>query len=180
MRYNIKGRNLEIGERTKEKISAKIDRIKKLFPEDTQVNVSLSAGKLDMTVEVTISMAKRLLRAEATDAEMMAAVDKVVDILEHQVIKYKNRLRSKMRQNISFKEEYESLPLNESEILEEDESYKIVKNKKFVMRPMDPEEAVMQMDLIGHTFFVFRDAQSELVSVVYKRKDGTYGLIQPD
>ncbi|MBS4960970.1 MAG: ribosome-associated translation inhibitor RaiA [Clostridiales bacterium] len=180
MRYNIKGRNLEIGERTKEKISAKIDRIKKLFPEDTQVNVSLSAGKLDMTVEVTISMAKRLLRAEATDAEMMAAVDKVVDILEHQVIKYKNRLRSKMRQNISFKEEYESLPLNESEILEEDESYKIVKNKKFVMRPMDPEEAVMQMELIGHTFFVFRDAQSELVSVVYKRKDGTYGLIQPD
>ena len=180
MRYNIKGRNLEISERTKEKISAKIDRIKKLFPEDTQVNVSLSAGKLDMTVEVTISMAKRLLRAEATDAEMMAAVDKVVDILEHQVIKYKNRLRSKMRQNISFKEEYESLPLNESEILEEDESYKIVKNKKFVMRPMDPEEAVMQMELIGHTFFVFRDAQSELVSVVYKRKDGTYGLIQPD
>lgn len=180
MRYIIKGKNISIGDGTKEKIEAKINRIKKFFPDDTQVTVTIASEKLEHIVEVTIPMAKRLLRAEAADQDMMAAVDKVVDIIENQVIKYKNRLRSKMRSNTNFTEEYHSIPVSDDELNEEEVAYKIVKNKRFELRPMDAEEAVMQMELLGHNFYVFINGDTDQVNVVYKRKNGTFGLIEPE
>ena len=110
---------------------------------------------------------------------MMAGVDKVVDILEGQIVKYKKRLRSKMRKDVSFKEEYESVKVSE-ETIDETPLYKIEKVKKFELRPMDSEEAVMQMELLGHDFFVFRNGETDIVNVVYKRKDGSFGLIEPE
>ena len=179
MRYNIKGKNIDIGERTREKVSDKLDRIKKLFPEDAEATVKFEEQKLETIVEVTIHMGKRIIRAEARDKDMMAGVDKVVDILEGQIVKYKKRLRSKMRKDVSFKEEYESVKVSE-ETIDETPLYQIEKVKKFELRPMDSEEAVMQMELLGHDFFVFRNGETDIVNVVYKRKDGSFGLIEPE
>lgn len=180
MRYIIKGKNINIGDGTKEKIIGKLDRVSKLFSDETQVTVTISSEKLEYVVEVTIPMSKRLLRAETSDEDMMSAVDKVVDKMESQIVKYKKRLKSKMRQNKAFIDEYKSVLLNEDEVDGEEVSYKIVKNKHFELRPMDAEEAVMQMELLGHSFYVFINGGTDEVNVVYRRKDGTFGLIEPE
>ena len=151
MRYNIIGKNIDVWDKTKEMVEKKMDRIAKLFPADTEATITLSLEKQVATVEVTIPMNKRYARAEVQDADMTAAMDKTVDILEGQVVRYKKRMRTKIR-----------------------------KVKRFAVKPMDAEEAVMEMELVGHSFFVFRDAETDEVSVVYKRKNGTYGLIEPE
>ena len=111
---------------------------------------------------------------------MMAAVDGAVDILENLIIRYKKRLRTKVRQSAeSYRAEYESLRIKEEE-LNEEPLYKIERVKHFEVKPMDAEEAVMEMELIGHSFFVFRDAETENINVVYERKNGSYGLIDPE
>lgn len=179
MRYNIKGKNFEIGDRTKEKIASKLDRLKKLFPEETTATVTITSEKLESIVEVTIPMSKRLLRAETSDADMMAAVDKAVDIMDGQIVKYKKRMRTKVRKNGKFKEEFESIIVEEAHNEDEDE-IKFVRNKQFELRPMDAEEAVMQMELLGHAFFVYRNDENDKINVVYKRKNGTYGIIEPE
>lgn len=178
MRYTIKGKNLEIGEKTKEKISDKLDRIKRLFSEDAEAILVIQKEKLEYRIEATIPMAKRLLRAEHADTDMMAAMDKIVDIMEKQIVKYKKRLQSQVRKSPHFQEELDSVLL--ADVSDEEEEYKIVKNKRFELRPMDAYEAVMQMDLLGHSFFVFRNGETDIINVVYKRKDGSYGLIEPE
>ena len=179
MRYNIKGKNMEIGERTKEKVSDKLDRAKKLFPEDAEATVVIKNEKLEYIVEVTIPMSKRVVRAEVSADDMMTAVDKAVDIIERQIVRYKKRLKTQMKKNAAFKAEYDAIniPVDDAD---DDTLYKIEKSKKFEIRPMSAEEAVMQMELLGHNFYVFLNADTEEVNVVYKRKGGTYGLIEPE
>jgi len=179
MRYNIKGKNMEIGERTKEKVSDKLDRAKKLFPEDAEATVVIKNEKLEYIVEVTIPMSKRVVRAEVSADDMMTAVDKAVDIIERQIVRYKKRLKTQMKKNAAFKAEYDAItvPVDDTD---DDTLYKIEKSKKFEIRPMSAEEAVMQMELLGHSFFVFRNDGTELINVVYKRKDGSFGLIEPE
>ena len=168
MRYNIIGKNIDVWDKTKEMVEKKMDRIAKLFPADTEATITLSLEKQVATVEVTIPMNKRYARAEVQDADMTAAMDKTVDILEGQVVRYKKRMRTKIRNGAdAYAAEYEPL-------------VKIEKVKRFAVKPMDAEEAVMEMELVGHSFFVFRDAETDEVSVVYKRKNGTYGLIEPE
>ena len=150
MRYNIIGKNIDVWDKTKEMVEKKMDRIAKLFPADTEATITLSLEKQVATVEVTIPMNKRYARAEVQDADMTAAMDKTVDILEGQ------------------------------ESLDDEPLVKIEKVKRFALKPMDAEEAGMEMELVGHSFFVFRDAETDEVSVVYKRKNGTYGLIEPE
>ncbi|MEA4973917.1 MAG: ribosome-associated translation inhibitor RaiA [Candidatus Metalachnospira sp.] len=179
MRYNIKGKNMEVGDRTREKVSAKLDRVKKLFPDDVETTVVIKNEKFEYVVEVTIPMAKRVVRAEVASDEMMTAVDKAVDIIERQIVRYKKRLQSQVRRNAAFKAEYDSVTVDET-IIDEEPLYKIEKSKKFEIRPMSAEEAIMQMELLGHSFFVFRNDQEELINVVYKRKDGSFGLIEPE
>lgn len=179
MRYIIKGKNMDIGDRTREKVEGKLKRIVKLFPEEATATVLIHNEKLDTIVEVTIPVNKRMIRAEVSDTELGAALDKAVDILENQMVRYKKRLRTKMRQNAEvYKAEYESLPV--VEMSEEEQQYKIDKIKHFEIKPMDAEEAAMEMELIGHSFFVFRNGDTDDVNVVYKRKDGSYGLIEPE
>mgnify|MGYP005762815265 FL=1 len=180
MIYTIKGKNLTLGDRTKEKVENKLNRIAKLFPENAQATVKIASEKLDYIVEVTIPLDKRLVRAEVAQQDMMAALDKAVDIIENQVVRHKGRMRSKVRQNIAFKAEYEAIPVQEDILPEEDDAIVIEKNKHFELRPMDVEEAVMQMELLGHTFFVFLNMETDTINVVYKRKNGTYGLIEPE
>lgn len=181
MRYILKGKNMEIGDRTREKVLDKLNRIAKLFPEDADATVLLTSEKIGTRVEVTIPINKRIIRAEVNDLDMMGAVDAAVDILENQVIRYKKRLRTKMRQSATaFQAEYDALP-NTAQQPDDDIPPKgIEKIKHFELKPMDAEEAVMEMELIGHSFFVFRNGKSDEVNVVYKRQGGTYGLIEPE
>lgn len=180
MLYNIIGKNIDVWDKTKEAVEHKMDRIQKLFPEETVATITLSLEKLVSTVEVTIPLNKRLLRAEVRDPDMTAAIDKAVDILEGQIVRYKKRMRTKVRQSgDNYIAEYKSILVAEEE-LDEEPLYPIVKIKHFEVKPMDAEEAVMEMELIGHNFFVFRNGETDEVNVVYKRKNGTYGLIEPE
>ena len=176
MRYNIMGKGIELGDRSKEKISKKLERAEKLFAPDTQAHVVVTGLKRGYKAEVTIPVNKRMIRAEASDEDMMAAFDKVVDIVERQAVKYKSILKSKMRKNDALKVEYDSLPYES----DEESAIVIEKNKHFEILPMDAEEAIMQMELLGHTFFVFKNADTDALNVVYKRNNGTYGLIEPE
>ena len=109
----------------------------------------------------------------------MTAIEKCTELVESQIIRLKGRMQSKARRNSEYVAEFEAIPVEEEYIADETEII-IEKNKKFEMRPMDPEEAVMQMELVGHEFFVFLNSQNDKVSVVYKRKNGNYGLIEPE
>lgn len=180
MRYNIIGKNIDVWDKTKEMVEKKMDRIAKLFPEDTEATITLSLEKLVSTVEVTIPMNKRYVRAEVQDADMTAAMDKAVDILEGQVVRYKKRMRTKVRSGAdAYAAEYATILVPEED-LDDEPMVKIEKVKHFEVKPMDAEEAVMEMELVGHNFFVFRNGETDEVNVVYKRKNGTYGLIEPE
>lgn len=179
MRYNFVGKNTTVTDALKEKITTKINRLERLFPENTSITVTLSVVKQDQKIEVTVKLPKRVLRAEVTSDDMYASIDEVVDKLEKQMVKYKSRLRAKSRRDSSFNDELKSVLLDET-IEESEDEIKIDKTKKFEIKPMDVEEAVLEMELIAHNFFVYRDAKTNAVNVVYKRKDGTYGLIDPD
>ena len=180
MRYNIIGKNIDVWDKTKEMVEKKLDRIAKLFPEDTNATITLSLEKLVSAVEVTIPLNKRLIRAEVQDTDMTAAMDKAVDILENQVVRYKKRMRTKVRQGgENFVAEYQAIMVPEED-LDEEPLYKIERIKHFEVKPMDAEEAVMEKELIGHNFFVFRNGETDEVNVVYKRKNGSYGLIEPE
>lgn len=179
MRYNIIGKNIDVWDKTKEMVEKKMERIQKLFPSEAEATITLSLEKLVSTVEVTIPLNKRLIRAEVQDADMTAAMDKAVDILEGQVVRYKKRMRTKARNAENFLQEYQSILVSEDD-LDEEPLYKIKRVKHFEVKPMDAEEAVMEMELIGHSFFVFRNGDTDEVNVVYKRKDGSYGLIEPE
>ena len=108
----------------------------------------------------------------------MAAVDEAVDVLERQMVKYKNKLHDRAKRIPAFADELNAIALDEDEY--NDDQINIVKSKKFFVKPMDAEEACMEMDMMGHNFFVFRNAQTDEINVVYKRKDGAYGLIEPE
>ena len=180
MRYNIIGKNIDVWDKTKEMVEKKMDRVAKLFPEDTEATITLSLEKLVATIEVTIPMNKRYVRAEVQDADMTAAMDKAVDILEGQVVRYKKRMRTKVRSGAdAYAAEFAAILVPEED-LDDEPMVKIEKVKRFEVKPMDAEEAVMEMELVGHNFFVFRNGETDEVNVVYKRKNGTYGLIEPE
>jgi len=181
MRFNFTGKNMVVSEAMKEKTEQKIGRIARLFPENTEIFVSFSVVKMDNTIEVTIPLQKRILRAEVTAQDMISALDAIVDVLEKQMVKYKKRLKDKSRRDQSFKEELNFVPMaadaSESDVSEE---IVIEKTKRFALKPMDAEEAVMEMEMLGHSFFVFRNGRTDEVNVVYKRKNGSYGLIEQE
>lgn len=179
MRFSFVGKNTTVTDALKDKITEKLGRIEKLFPEDSKATVTLSVIKLDHKIEVTVNLPKRVLRAEVTKDDMYAAIDEVTDILENQMVKYKKRLRDKSRKDKSFVDEYKAIAYEEAPADDED-SIAIAKTKHFVLKPMDPEEAVMEMEMLAHNFFVFKNAKTEAFNVVYKRNDNTYGLIEPE
>jgi len=177
MKYNFTGKNISIYDDVKEKAENKIDRIQRLVPENTEVSVAISKNRHLYKVEVSMPLNKRLLRAEVTDTDVIACLDSVVDVLEKQIIKYKSRIRERSRRNVATIEEVSYL--NEQPEPAEAPDFKIHRTKRFAVKPMDAQEAVMELELLGHSFFVFRSASTDEVNVVYKRNDGEYGLIEP-
>lgn len=153
-------------------IEEKVEKFGKYFKDDTEAQVTLSVERNRQTVELTIYIHGTILRVEETTSDMYESVDKAVDKLNRQIKKHKKKLEKRHRSNNIIR--FESI-----ENIEEEDESKIVKTKKFPVKPMDAEEAVLQMDLLGHGFFVFMNRDTDEVSVVYKRKDGNYGLIEP-
>lgn len=180
MRYSFTGKNTTVTDALKDKITSKLARIEKLVPDETGVVVTLSVIKLDHTIEVTVNLPKRILRAEVTSQDMYAAIDEVTDVLEKQMVKYKNRLRDKARRDTSFVDELKYFEPASKDEKTEDGEIVIAKTKRFAIKPMDSEEAVMEMEMLGHNFFVYRNDSNDEINVVYKRRNGTYGLIEPE
>lgn len=177
MRYNFIGKNITIWNSIKEKVEAKVGKLGKLLPSDAVVNVAASNTKGSNKLEITIPLYnKRILRAEVSDSDMSAAVDLVVDKLERQLKRYKGRLKDKNKKTGRYAEELKVVPVDEIPV---DESAKISKVKEFPIKPMDPEEAIIEMGLLGHNFYMFINSESGETCLVYKRADGTYGLLVP-
>ncbi|MEB3102355.1 ribosome hibernation-promoting factor, HPF/YfiA family [Ferviditalea candida] len=183
MKYNIRGERMEVTEALREYVEKKLNRLEKYFdtPLEPEVHVTMSVIKDLQTVEVTIPLTGVVLRAEERNEDMYASIDLVADKLERQIRKHKTRINRKFRQEGGLrsliKENFEN---GVSRYLEEDEDeFEVVRNKRFPLKPMDIEEAILQMNMVGHNFFVFSNMETAEINVVYKRNDGKYGLIEP-
>lgn len=174
MNLVISGKNIDITEGLRSAVEEKIGKLERYFNDTTEVHVTLSTEKNRQKIEVTIPMKGSIIRAEETSTDMYVSIDLVEEVIERQLRKYKNKLIDK---------EQNAAQLSKAFIDEDaydEEEINIIRSKKFAMKPMDPEEACVQMELLGHNFFVFRNAETEEVNVVYKRKGNTYGLIEPE
>lgn len=174
MNLVISGKKLDITEGLRSAIEEKIGKLERYFTDTTEVHVTLSTEKNRQKIEITIPMKGSIIRAEEVSSDMYVSIDLVEEVIERQLRKYKNKLIDK---------EQNAAHLSQSFIEAddfEDEDIQIIRSKKFAMKPMDPEEACVQMELIGHNFFVFRNSETDEVNVVYKRKGNTYGLIEPE
>lgn len=180
MKYNIRGENVEVTGAIKDYVEKKIGKLERYFdiPPTSDVNVNLSVYNDEQEIEVTIPMPNLLLRAEEQHTDLYAAIDLVVDKLERQIRKYKTKVNRKNRQKTAPKHIFAEME-KDAAYDEDDDGIEIVRTKRFDFKPMDSEEAILQMDMIGHTFFVFNNAESGNTSVVYRRNDGKYGLIEP-
>ena len=170
MKYTIRGQKLEVTDAIRDYAVSKIDKMEKYFenPDEVSVKVVFSIRGREQKVEITINSINFDLRSEVSHSDMYAAIDLAVDKLEQQMRKFKSKLMSKDRVEIVYDED----------IIDDDVLEEVVKRKKVYLKPMDEEEAIMQMELLGHTFFVFKDIKTEKVNVLYKRLDGAYGVIE--
>ena len=174
MRITISGRNIELTDGLKAAVEDKIGKLEKYFTPDTDVFVTLSVEKERQKIEVTIPVPGHIIRSEQVSNDMYVSIDLVEEVIERQLRKYKNKIVDKQQAAANFQKEY----LDKD--YEEDDEVKIIRTKKFGIKPMYPEDACVQMELLGHNFFVFFNAETEQVNVVYKRKGNTYGLIEPE
>ena len=175
MRFIITGRNMVVTEGLREAVEDKLGKLDKFFASETEVHVTLSVQKEQQKIEVTIPVKGNIIRSEQESDDMYVSIDLVEEVIERQLRKYKNKLVAKNQEGNNF-----SKTLFETEESIEDDEVKIVRTKRFGIKPMYPEDACVQMELLGHNFFVFFNAENEEVNVVYKRKDGSFGLIEPE
>lgn len=177
MKITITGRKVALRDNFKELTKKKLSRFDRIFDEDAEAAVVVTVERNRQTVEITIKSRGMIYRAEATDFEMNDALDQVVSSLARQIRKNKNRLDKEIHSTAL--DQYVSDYLHSTE--EDDtEEYKIVRTKHFYVKPASVEEAILQMNMLGHQFFMFRNEASGEINVVYKRKDGNYGLLEPD
>lgn len=172
MKYVIVGKNVEVSSSLENVIHEKLGKLEKYLPEDVTAHVTLRVDKDRQSVEVTIPVKGTVIRTEQVSNDMYVSIDLAQEVLERQITKYRKKLIDRHRG--AAPKEYEvDAGGDEGEI-------RIVRHKQFEMKPMYPEDACIQMELLGHSFYMFINAETEQVNVVYKRKGGTYGLIEPD
>ena len=174
MKFIISGKNIAVTEGLKTAVEDKLGKLERYFTPDTEVVVTLSVEKERQKIEVTIPVKGNIIRSEQVSNDMYVSIDLVEEVIERQLRKYKEKIVAKQQDGGNFKKEFlekESEPLDE---------VRIIRTKRFDMKPMYPEDACIQMELLGHNFFVFCNAENEEVNVVYKRKGNTYGLIEPE
>jgi putative sigma-54 modulation protein len=174
MKINITGKNIEMTEGLKAAVEEKIGKLDKYFAPDTIAKVTLSVEKERQKIEVTIPVKGNIIRSEQVSDDMYVSIDLVQEVIERQLKKYKNKIIDKQQNAVSFSKAFVEKDYDD------DEEIKIVRTKRFDIKPMYPEDACVQMELLGHDFFVFCNAETDQVNVVYKRKGHTYGLIEPE
>ena len=184
MKFIISGKNIEVTPGLKDAIEQKLGKLERYFTPETEINVTLSVEKGRQKIEVTIPVKGNIIRSEQTSNDMYVSIDLVEEIIERQLRKYKNKLVARNQGHPTsyapsgngFRKEF----FDSEEETTEDDEVRIVRTKKFGIKPMFPEDACVQMELLGHNFFVFSNAETDEVNVVYKRKDGSFGLIEPE
>lgn len=174
MKYIILGKNIEVTDGLRSAVEDKIGKLEKYFTPETEVHVTLSVEKDRQKIEVTIPVKGNIIRSEQVSNDMYVSIDLVEEIIERQLKKYKKKLTDQKQAASFFKQDY-----IEKDYMDEEE-IKIIRTKRFDIKPMYPEDACIQMELLGHNFFVFCNAETDQVNVVYKRKGNTYGLIEPE
>ncbi len=179
MNINVRGKNIEATPALVDYAQKKLGKLEKHFDKTTDVQVVLSVIKEEHIIEVTLNLNGLILRGEESTGDMYASIDMVVDKLERQVKKYKTRMNKSLRYR-GVRAINEKQAAIEAEERLEDDAPQVVRTKRFTLKPMSVEEAILQMDLLGHNFFVFTNAETDGVNVVYRRKDGNYGLIEPE
>lgn len=179
MNFNIRGENIEVTPALRNYVEKKIGKLDRYFDTvpSSPVNVNMQVINNQQIIEITIPMPQLLLRAEESNADMYAAIDLVVEKLERQIRKHKTKVNKKFRQDGSLKYMFRSDV--EDVTFEDEDELEVVRTKRFSLKPMDTEEAILQMDMLGHNFFVYSNADNGETNVVYRRKDGRYGLIEP-
>lgn len=173
MKFNIRGKKVEVTTSIKNYIEDKIGKLDKYFenPNELTATILIKVKTHDQIVEVTIPTKELTLRGEESNKDLYAAVDLVLEKIERQIRKNKSRIKKRNKSiNIGFNTDFDSL--------DEDETTKVVRRKIIDTKPMSEEEAILQMNLLGHEFFMFRDIKSEQMCILYKRKDGNYGIIE--
>ncbi|MEK7018940.1 MULTISPECIES: ribosome hibernation-promoting factor, HPF/YfiA family [Bacillus] len=178
MKFNIRGENIEVTPALGEYVEKKLGKLERYFDTFPEIKVNLKVYSDKQRIEVTIPFTDLLLRAEEANSDMYAAIDLVVDKIERQIRKHKTKVNRKLREKGSVKTNFilpEAVAVLDA--VEEDE-LELVRTKRFDLKPMDVEEAILQMDMLGHSFFVFTNADTNETNVVYGRKDGKYGLIE--
>ncbi len=174
MKFVIVGKNIEVTPGLRSAVEDKIGKLEKYFTSETEAHVTLSVEKERQKIEVTIPVKGSIIRSEQVSNDMYVSIDLVEEIIERQLKKYKNKLVDQKQSAGFFKQEF-----IDKEYMDEEE-IKIIRSKKFDIKPMYPEDACIQMELLGHNFFVFCNAETDQINVVYKRKGNTYGLIEPE
>ena len=174
MNFIISGKNIDVTDGLRSAVQEKLGKLSRYFTDDTEIIVTLSVEKERQKIEVTIPVKGNIIRSEQVSNDMYVSIDLVEEIIERQLRKYKNKLVEKKQEASNFQKAYV-----ENDYEDEDE-IKISRTKKFDAKPMYPEDACVQMELLGHNFFVFVNAETDQVNVVYKRKGNTYGIIEPE
>ena len=174
MKFVIVGKNIEVTPGLRSAVEEKIGKLERYFNPETEAHVTLSVEKERQKIEVTIPVKGSIIRSEQVSNDMYVSIDLVEEIIERQLKKYKNKLVDQKQSAGFFKQEF-----IEKEYME-DEEVKIIRTKKFDIKPMYPEDACVQMELLGHAFFAFVNAETDEINVVYKRKGGTYGILESD
>ena len=175
MKFVISGKNLEVSEGLRNAVQDKLGKLEKYFSAETKCIVTLSVEKERQKVEVTIPVKGNIIRSEQVSNDMYVSIDLVEEVIERQLKKYKKKIIDKHQNVESFQRAY-----IEREYEQAEDELSITRIKRFEIKPMYPEDACVQMELLGHNFFVFVNAETDETNVVYKRKGGTYGLIEPD
>ena len=169
MKFIIIGKNIDVTPGLREAVESKLGKLGRYFTPNTEIHVTLSVQKGHQKIEVTIPVKGGLVRSEQESSDMYVSIDLVEEVIERQLRKYKNKL-------VAREQEF----FDAEDNIEDDGEIKIVRTKKFGFKPMYPEDACVQMELLGHDFYVFCNAESDEVNVVYRRKNGTFGLIEPE
>jgi len=176
MNFIISGKNIDVTPGLRETIEQKLGKLERYFTPETEIIVTLSVEKSRQKIEVTIPVKGQVIRSEQVSDDMYVSIDLVEEVIERQLRKYKNKLVARHQAGVHFQQKF----FEDKETSTEDDDIRIVRTKRFGIKPMFPEDACIQMDLLGHSFYVFSNAETEEVNVVYKRKDGSFGLIEPE
>ena len=176
MTFIIIGKNIDVTPGLKEAVEHKLGKLERYFTPDTEIHVTLSVQRERQKIEVTIPVKGDIIRSEQVSSDMYVSIDLVEEVIERQLRKYKNKLIARQQEGGNLKQEF----YETDDLIPDEDEVQIVRTKRFGIKPMYPEDACVQMDLLGHDFFVFCNAETDEVNVVYRRKNGSFGLIEPE